>query len=151
MANVKISDLTPTTTLQSTDLLIISSDNGAGYDTRSITASMLESAGKKRYITLISQSGTSAPSLTTYTDEFTGGVIASYISTGIYELVGFNSDLALDCELQINTEVILPTYSVQLIITAADTLEIRTYDATNTLSDSILNSNNIFLKITKYL
>ena len=151
MANVKISDLTTTTTLQNTDLLIISSDNGAGYDTRSITAGMLESAGKKRYITLISQSGISAPSLTTYKDDFTGGVVASYISTGVYELVGFNSELALDCELQINTEVITPTYSVQLIITGVDTLEIRTYDATNTLSNSILNSNNIFLKITKYL
>ena len=151
MANVKISDLTPTTTLQSTDLLIISSDNGAGYDTRSIEASYLESAGKKRYIANIVQSGGTAPSLTTYRDEFTGGVIASYISAGVYELVGFNSDLALDCEVEMNTEVIVPTYSVHLIITAADTLEIRTYDATNTLSDSILNGNNIFLKITKYL
>ena len=151
MANVKISDLTPTTFLQTTDLLVIAQDNGVNYDTRSIPASLLESAGKKRFICLISQSGITAPSISVFTDDFTGGYVASYMSVGVYEIVGFNSELGLDCEIEMNTEVIVPTYSVHLIYTAVDTLEIRTYDATNTLSDGILNGNNIFLKVTKYI
>ncbi len=153
MANVKISDLTPTTYLQTTDLLVIAQDNGVDYDTRSIPASLLESAGKKRFICDITQSGTSAPSIGSniYKDDFGGIYTTNYVSVGVYEVLGFNSELGLDCELEINSEAITPTHSIYLVNTAANTLEIRTYDATNTLTDCILNGNNIVLKVTRYL
>jgi len=152
MANVKISDLTPTTTLQSTDLLIISSDNGAGYDTRSITASMLESAGKKKFICTLSQAGTSAPNIiNTYQDDFNDTYTTNYVSVGSYELIGFNSELNDDCELEITANVLSAIHTVELIYTAADTLLIRTYDSSFTLVDNVLSSNNIFIKVTKHI
>lgn len=152
MANVKISDLTPTITLQSTDLLIISSDNGAGYDTRSITAAMLESAGKKRFICKMNQAGTSAPNiLTIFQDDFNDTYTTNYVGVGTYELIGFNSELDDDCEIEINSNVLSSTHFVELSYSAADTLIIRTYDNTYNLVNNVFSSDNIFFKVTKYL
>jgi hypothetical protein len=153
MANVKISDLTPTTFLQTTDLLVIAQDNGVDYDTRSLPASLIESASKRVFICDITQSGVSAPSIGSniYRDNFGGFYSTNYVSVGVYEILGFNSELGLDCEFEINSEVITPTHSIYLVYTAANTLEIRTYDATNTLTDGILSGNNIVLKVTRYL
>ena len=152
MANVKISDLTPTTTLQSTDLLIISSDNGAGYDTRSITAGMLESAGKKRFICKMNQSGTSAPNiLTIFQDDFNDTYTTNYVGVGTYELIGFNSELDDDCEIEINANVLSSTHFVELVYSATNKLLIRTYDSSYTLVNNVFSSDNIFFKVTKYL
>lgn len=151
MANVKISDLTPTTTLQSTDLLIISSDNGAGYDTRSITASMLESAGKKVFISKLKQSSTSAPVLTQIQDDFGDTYATSYSGVGTYEVTGFNNELDNDCEIYINVNILTQGHHVRTSVGAINSLSIFTYDETDVLSDGILDWDNVFLKVIKYL
>lgn len=152
MANVKISDLTPTTFLQTTDLLVIAQDNGVDYDTRSIPASLLESAGKKRFICKMNQSGTSAPNiLTIFQDDFNDTYTTNYVGVGTYELIGFNSELDDDCEIEINSNVLSSTHFVELAYSASNKLLIRTYDSSYTLVNNVFSSDNIFFKVTKYL
>jgi hypothetical protein len=151
MANVKISDLTQATGLQTTDLLLISQDDGiGGYDTKSIEASLLEGSGRKMFIAKVKQLLTAPPTITIIKDSFNGTYTTSYLSTGEFEIVGFDTDLSTDCEITLNTVVLNPLYKVQLTATSADTITIKTYDASNTLANSILNGDDIFIKVTKY-
>jgi len=151
MANVKISDLTQATALQETDLLIIAQDNGITYDSRSLPASLLESAGKKVFISKIKQLGVVEPILDIIQDGFNDTYTTNYVGVGEYEIVGFNNELSYACEITLNTVVLNPLYKVRMYFSTGDTLTIKTYDATNTLANNILNTDDIFLKVIKYL
>jgi len=145
----RISELTAKSgIIEDTDLLVISDYNGTTYDTKKITGAQLNQY--KLYISNISQSGTSDPSVVT---SFTQGLISSiswaYISTGTYEATLSSAELILNqtfLSISLGNGV-LGYYSIIRVSTTK--FRVLTYNTSGTLTNGMLLDTMIEIKIIK--
>jgi hypothetical protein len=148
MANKKISELTPkASTLEDTDLLMISDYNGATYDTKYVTGANVRPY--KVYLAVINQSGTGAPSSSWNYDEFSTTLTWARTAVGSYTLTSSGTEFAnLKTYVQITTGNSVLGW-IGVVRTSTSVLTFKTYDGTQTLADSVLSSAQLEIKIIK--
>lgn len=148
MANKKISELTPkASTLEDTDLLMISDYNGATYDTKYVTGANVRPY--KVYLAVINQSGTGAPSSSWNYDEFSTTLTWARTGVGSYTLTSSGTEFAnLKTYVQITTGNSILGW-IGVVRTSTSVLTFKTYDGTQTLADSVLSSAQLEIKIIK--
>jgi hypothetical protein len=99
----------------------------------------------KRYIALISQTGTNDPTVTVLENTI-GDIVWTRAAGGRYEgtLVGAfpnqNKTYLINNNTQVNTYL-------RFYWTSADVVQIRTLDFTNTLQDGVLDYNTIEIRV----
>ena len=99
----------------------------------------------KKYIALISQTGTNDPTLSILENDL-GGLVFTRAAIGRYEatLTGAFPSQDQVYLMVMNTQV--DTY-LRIFWTSADTIEIRTLDFTNTLTDGLLDYNTLEIRV----
>lgn len=109
-------------------------------------ASPVASLGYKVYKALISQSSTSAPTVIVLQNTLSAAIVWTRDGAGVYlgTLVGaFTADKTfLHQPSQNNSNM-----SIVLLRNDSDTVEIDTFDNTNTLADGLLNKNSICIEV----
>jgi hypothetical protein len=143
----KITDLTAKTgALEGTDVLVISDYNGSTYDTKKITGYQI--VPYKVYITNISQTGTSAPTVTGGYSQLTGTITLARTTTGTYTLTNSVAEFTAN-----NTFLFFQNSSgsvtrlFQYEITSTTVITIKTWTGAGALSDGLLSSDSIEIKI----
>lgn len=99
----------------------------------------------KKYVALISQTGTNDPTLSILENDL-GGLVFTRAAIGRYEatLTGAFPSQDQVYLMVMNTQV--DTY-LRIFWTSADTIEIRTLDFTNTLTDGLLDYNTLEIRV----
>ena len=144
----RISELTASTVIiQDTDLMVISQLADGIYSTKSITGAKVNPF--KRYLSSITQSGTSAPTVNYSYSELTSTITWAYISTGIYEATLTDAELTLNktfLSIYIGSGV-LGYYSISRISTTK--FRVFTYNTSASSTDALLLDSQIEIKIIK--
>jgi hypothetical protein len=141
----KISDLTAKTgALEGTDLLVISDYNGSTYDTKKILGSQI--VPYKVYIKNISQSGTSAPTVTGGYSQLNGTLTFARTGVGIYTITNSVAEFTAN-----NTFVFFTTtsaaYAFNYQITSTTVITIYTGNIVGVLVDGLMANDSLEIKI----
>jgi hypothetical protein len=144
----RISELTASTvTIQDTDLMVISQLADGIYSTKSITGAKVNPF--KRYLSSITQTSTSAPTVNYSYSELTSTITWTYISTGIYEATLSSAELTLNKTfLQISLgSGTIGFYSI--FRTSTTKFRVSTYSSLGVLTNGLLLDSQIEIKIIK--
>ena len=143
----KLTELTAKTgALEGSDVLVISDYNGATYDTKKITGSQI--VPYKTYITNISQTGTAAPTTSGGYSQLTGTLTFARTSAGTYTITNSVAEFTAN-----NTFVFFQnsggslTRLFQYAITSTTVITIYSWTGAGSLSDGLLGSDSIEIKI----
>ena len=143
----KLTELTAKTgALEGSDVLVISDYNGATYDTKKITGSQI--VPYKTYITNISQTGTAAPTTSGGYSQLTGTLTFARTSAGTYTITNSVAEFTAN-----NTFLFFQnsggsvTRLFQYGITSTTVITIYTWTGAGALSDGLLGSDSIEIKI----
>ena len=143
----KLTELTAKTgALEGTDVLVISDYNGATYDTKKITGSQI--VPYKTYITNISQTGTAAPTTSGGYSQLTGTLTFARTSAGTYTITNSVAEFTAN-----NTFLFFQnsggsvTRLFQYAITSTTVITIYSWTGAGALSDGLLGSDSIEIKI----
>jgi hypothetical protein len=143
----KLTELTAKTgALEGSDVLVISDYNGATYDTKEITGSQI--VPYKVYITNISQTGTAAPTTSGGYSQLTGTITLARTAVGTYTLTNSVAEFTAN-----NTFLFFQnsggsvTRLFQYAITSTTVITIYTWTGAGALSDGLLGSDSIEIKI----
>ena len=143
----KLTELTAKTgALEGTDVLVISDYNGATYDTKKITGSQI--VPYKTYITNISQTGTAAPTTSGGYSQLTGTLTFARTSAGTYTITNSVAEFTAN-----NTFLFFQnsggsvTRLFQYAITSTTVITIYSWTGAGSLSDGLLGSDSIEIKI----
>ena len=144
----RISELTSSTVIiQDTDLMVISQLTDGIYSTKSITGAKVNPF--KRYLSSITQSGTSAPTVNYSYSELTSTITWAYISTGIYEATLTDAELTLNkafLSISIGSGV-LGYYTIYRVSTTK--FRVKTFDTLGFSINGLLLDSQIEIKIIK--
>jgi len=148
MANKKISELTAkASTLEDSDLIMVSDYNGSTYDTKSVTGANIRPY--KIYCALVTQSGTSAPSNASTYDEFSTTLTWARTGVGTYTLTSSGTEFTnLKTFIQFTLGNSNGGY-IRVVRTSTSVLTIVTMDTTAANSDNILTNSQLEIKIIK--
>lgn len=154
MTEKRLSEFATETSLQATDLLLISQDDGVGgYVTKNVTAETVKNYTQgnsyKEVKIFFKQLSTSTPSISGIIDDFGLTLTASRLGVGDYTVSGYASNIAGNYEIYVNTNMI--TGSAQLVtkVTSTSTIEIKTYNA-GVLTDGIAGVDGITITLKVY-
>ena len=152
MAIKKISEFTSVDEIALGDLFLTSFNNGVSFESRKIKAENILAAGTKVLRSFITQTGTSAPSLTAIKDSYADGAFTTdYVSTGEYTLSGFDNLLTASTVITINENALLYGERIVTKVTSTDEVLIKTYDDTGALADGIMDIDGLFIEIITYI
>jgi len=146
MAEVRISELTAHSTgvLAATDLIEVSENLGGGlFGSRKLTGEQLD--GGLVWEALITQTGTSAPTITVLKNTLGITAATTYASVGVYTITGFATLLTGNIKI----EALCTNGQIQASILTTSILGVATTNASGTNQNGLLLSGS-FVKITKY-
>ena len=146
MAEVRISEMNAHSTgvLAATDLIEVSEDLGGGlFGSRKLTGEQLD--GGLVWEALITQTGTSAPSLTVIKNTLGITATSSYTSTGVYTISGFASNLTGNIKIEASCT---NGQSFCSAATSSALLLATTNDSGTNVNDVLLIGS--YVKVTKY-
>jgi hypothetical protein len=145
MSNQRISELTTSSVpIKATDFLEVSVYNGSTYDTKKVNSEYLKPY--KVYSALISQSGTSAPTVTVLENTI-GTIVWARSASGDYNgtLTGAFTASKTFAQLTLNyVGASVTGYSVR---SNNNVVLVQTIDASNTGVDSKLNSASLEIRV----
>jgi len=150
MAEVRISEMTAHSTgvLAATDLIEVSEDLGGGlFGSRKLTGEQLD--GGLVWEALITQTGTSAPSLTVIKNTLGITASPSYSGVGGYTIGGFAGNLTGSLKIEKNMPTALYNKYFALAILDVNTLLLETGDTAASPANALLTIGS-YIKITKY-
>lgn len=150
MAEVRISEMTAHSTgvLAATDLIEVSEDLGGGlYGSRKLTGEQLD--GGLVWEALITQTGTSAPSLTVVKNTLAITSTPSYSGVGGYTIGGFAGNLTGSLKIEKNMPTALYNKYFALAILGVNTLLLETGDTAASPENGLLTIGS-YIRITKY-
>ena len=144
----RISELTASTVIiQDTDLMVISQLTDGIYSTKSITGAKVNPF--KRYLSSITQTSTSAPTVNYSYSELTSTITWAYISTGIYEATLTDAELTLN-KTFLSIYIGSGTVGFYTIVrTTTAKFRVSTYNTSGTLTNGLLLDSQIEIKIIK--
>jgi len=166
MANNKISVVADALTLltvppAATDefMVLDKSDTtvGSGGTLKAVAASTM-GLDVKRYVAVVTQTGTNAPTATVLENSLGGTVVYGYTSTGIYTLtlasaftqnktIILSPGIAPGYWTELVDDAASITGKVQLAWTSANVLTLKTRDGTSTLANDILSVVTIKVEV----
>ena len=144
----RISELTAKVgAIEDTDLMVISDYNGTTYDTKKVTGAQIRPY--KIYLACISQSGTNAPSVPWEYDELTTTLTFGRTGVGIYTLTSSGTEFE---NLKTFVNISPGDSSIgwyRIVRNSTSVITFTTYNASQTLSDGLLSSAQLEIKIIK--
>ena len=154
MTEKKISEFATETTLQSTDLLLISQDDGVGgYLTKNVTAQTVKEFAQgnsyQEVKIFFKQTGTGTPSISGIIDDFGLTLTAARSSVGTYSISGFAGNLAGNYEIYVNTNMMTPQGQITTKPTTTSDLAVKTY-FNGTLTDGIADIDGLTITLKIY-
>jgi hypothetical protein len=150
MAVKKISEFPQANNVNNLDLVLISQEDSGNYVSKYAESSALRSIGAYTFVCGISQTGTSAPSLTDNFNNYGVSPVASYIGVGEYEIAGFDNLLTTATHIEINLNALPTTDHIRTDYIDSDTIRIRT-TVSGTSANGVMNVNGLYLKVTTYI
>jgi hypothetical protein len=143
----KFTDFTAKTgALKSTDVMMVDDWNGSIFTTKKILGNQI--VPYKVYITNISQTGTAAPTTSGGYSQLTGTITLARTTTGTYTITNSVAEFTVN-----NTFVFFQKSSgaynrlFQYEITSTTVITIKTWTGAGALSDGLLSSDSIEIKI----
>ena len=143
----RISELTAkTTALAAVDFLEVSEYNGVDYTTKKIAGSKI--VPYKSYITNISQTGTSAPTVTGGYSQLVGTLTFTRSSAGTYDITNSVAEFTANNTFVFNnggTGTTIRFYQFQVVSTTLITL--YTFNSLGVATDGLMTNNSLEIKI----
>ncbi|CAB4153412.1 hypothetical protein UFOVP622_30 [uncultured Caudovirales phage] len=145
----RISELTAKSgAIEDTDLLVISDYNGTTYDTKKVTGAQIKPF--KTYLSSITQSGTSAPTVNYNYSELSGTLTFTRTGVGTYLITNSVAEFIANKTYIFNTNGVgtaIKYFHHQI----ASTTEIYIYafNSSGVVADGLLTDNSLEIKIIK--
>lgn len=154
MTEKKISEFTTAASLQASDLLFISQDDGVGgYVSKNVTAQTVKDFAQgnsyKEVKIYFKQTGTGTPSISGLIDDYGLTLTASRLGVGSYEISGWSSHIAGNYEITVNTNMITPSAQITTKPTSTSVLAVKTY-LSGTLTDGIADIDGLTITLKVY-
>lgn len=124
--------------------LYMDTDTGQTYTRYGST--IITADNKKPYLiwkALITQSGTSAPTLTVVENTLGVTAVPAYVSVGTYTIAGFAGNLTGNLEIHKNNTSVNIDYQLAVGIIDVDTLLVSTYNASVDSNDILTTGSSI--------
>lgn len=144
MAKKAISDLDPAAALDGTELIEGEQSGGSVQ----MTAANVARSIYKRYVALLSQTGTDAPTATVLENTLGGTVVWSYIDVGVYlaTLAGVFVENKTHCVAGNNTSGFL-LFGKSGDIPGADSILLQTTDGNGTATNAFLYQTAVEIRV----
>jgi len=150
MAVKKISEFPQANNVNNLDLVLISQEDSGNYESKYAESSALRSIGAYTFVCGISQTGTSAPSLTDNFNNYGDSPVATYIGVGEYKITGFNNLLTPASHIEINTNAVGNGKWIKTERVDSDAIAIST-TSSGIAANGVMDVDGLYLKVTTYI